>query len=77
YFEDIDLCKRVKKIGYKLVIFKDISIAHLCGKSLSKNSKRKEYYYASQDYFYKKHYGLLKMKIIKLVRFPYKLLKNL
>lgn len=74
YFEDIDLCKRVNGLGYKIMVLKEIFITHLCGKSLNYYGKRKKYYYKSQDYFYKKHYGALAMNLIKIMRWPYKLL---
>lgn len=74
YFEDIDLCKRVKDLGYKVMVFPKIAVIHLGGKSLNKFSKRKEYYYKSQDYYYKKHYGNLRMNLMKIFRLPYKLL---
>lgn len=73
YFEDIDLCKRVKDLGFKAVVYPAAPIAHLCGKSIKKFNKRKEYYYKSQDYFYKKHYGKLKMNLMKLMRLPCKI----
>jgi len=75
YFEDIDLCKCIKNLNYKIVVFPQVAIIHLGGKSISKFKKRKEYYYKSQNYFYKKHYGRLKMNIMRLIRWPYKIIK--
>jgi GT2 family glycosyltransferase len=74
YFEDIDLCKRVKELGFKVIVCPELSLTHLCGKSISRFVKRKSYYYKSQDYFYKKHFGLFKMYLMKIIRSPYKLL---
>ncbi len=74
YFEDIDLCKRIKEAGYKILVNPRASLTHLCGKSLSRFIKRKRYYYESQDYFYKKHYGSFKMYLMKIIRWPYKVL---
>lgn len=73
YFEDIDLCRRAKNLGFKAVVCPAAPIVHLCGKSIKKFNKRKEYYCKSQDYFYKKHYGELKMNLMKLLRLPYKI----
>lgn len=73
YFEDIDLCKRAKEMNYKVFINPKISLTHLCGKSPSRFIKRKSYYYKSQDYFYKKHYGSLIMYSMKIIRWPYKI----
>ena len=74
YFEDVDLCKRIKESGYKILVNPRASLTHLCGKSLSGFSKRKAYYYESQDYFYKKHYGAPQMYLMKIIRWPYKVL---
>lgn len=74
YFEDIDLCKRVKKEGYIIAVCKDILIVHLGGKSISNSLERKKYYYRSQDYFYKKYYGFLGMIVMRVIRCPYKLI---
>ena len=76
YFEDIDLCKRVKDLKCGIVVYPEVSVIHLGGKSLSKFIKRKKYYYQSQDYFFRKHYGIFKMICIKIIRWPYKI-KNL
>lgn len=74
YFEDIDLCKRAREMNYKVFVNPKISLTHLCGKSPSHFIKRKGYYYKSQDYFYKKHYGTLAMYFMKVIRWPYKIL---
>ncbi|PIR12913.1 glycosyltransferase [Candidatus Falkowbacteria bacterium CG11_big_fil_rev_8_21_14_0_20_39_10] len=77
YFEDVDLCKRVKDLGYKICFYPKISVTHLCGRSLKKSLTRKKYYYRSQDYFYKKHCGLFKAHLMRIIRFPYKLINFL
>jgi len=74
YFEDIDLCKRVKDMGYQIAVNKNLKIAHLGGKSISAAWQRKKLYYRSQDFFCRKHYGLAAMLILKLIRLPYQAL---
>ncbi len=74
YFEDIDLCKRVKDLDYKIMVNPRISITHLCGNSIKFFKKRKNYYYKSQDYFYNKYYGLLGACLMKLLRLPHKVI---
>jgi len=74
YFEDIDLCKRVKELGYKIIVNLNFKIIHLGGQSIKIFTKRKKYYYLSQNYFYRKHHGFFKMLIIKTIRLPYKII---
>jgi len=74
YFEDKDLCLRVKKLGYKIVILPNIKVIHFGGKSLKSQWKRKKFYYQSQNYFWRKHYGLIISLILRLIRWPYKIL---
>ena len=71
YFEEIDLCKRLRKKDKKLYLDPNISISHIGGSSHDKeiNFKmevsRNWHWMWSSFYFYKKHYGyffaLLKM----------------
>lgn len=75
FFEDDDLCFRAKKMGYRVAVYCQSQIVHLQGKSISKNSSRKKLYYTSQTYFWKKHYGLLPTLIMRIIRWPYKLIK--
>lgn len=75
YFEDIDLCKRIKDLGYEVVVFNKAQVTHFCGKSLNSFGWRKNYYYVSQDYYYLKHFGLMAMQLIKIMRFSYKIMR--
>ncbi len=72
YFEDQDLCKRIKNLNYKIIVFPLIKIIHLGGKSIHKIDKRKRFYYQSQNYFFKKHYGFCQTLLMRFIRFPYK-----
>ncbi|MCF7795449.1 glycosyltransferase family 2 protein [Patescibacteria group bacterium] len=77
YFEDIDLCKRINDLKYKIIVNKNIKITHLGGKSIKENKKRKKEYYKSQNYYFKKHYNKLTQIIMRILRFPIKILKTL
>jgi len=71
YFEDRDLCLQVKKNGYKIVVLPEVKVIHFGGKSLASDKKRKKLYYQSQNYFWRKHYGLIKSLLMRFFRLPY------
>ncbi len=71
YFEDRDFCKRVKKVGYEIVRCLKAKAVHFESQSHISWSKRKKYYYKSQSYFFKKHYGFLIACLIMIFRSPY------
>lgn len=77
YFEDVDLCKRLKSLSFKVIVNKNIVLTHLGGKSITKSGIRKKYYYNSQDYYFKKHYGIKIMTLMKIIRLPFKLIKQI
>lgn len=58
YGEDIDLCYRVKNMGYSVVYFADAVIIHLKGQSGLNNKSPKVIYhfYNAMTLFYNKHY---------------------
>ncbi len=59
YFEENDISKRVKDLGYKLFIVPSAKIIHLVGRSTN-NLKNTENIYSKSRYLYlRKHYGLL------------------
>jgi GT2 family glycosyltransferase len=60
YGEDIDLCFRIKELGYKIIYYGKASITHLKGQS-GLHTKSKEviyHFYHAMTLFYKKHYAL-------------------
>jgi N-acetylglucosaminyl-diphospho-decaprenol L-rhamnosyltransferase len=68
YFEDVDLCKRVKNKGYKVIVDNRTSIIHLGGKSIEQRQTRKKYYYVSQDYYFGKYGNYISKKLILLLK---------
>jgi GT2 family glycosyltransferase len=56
YFEDIDLCYRIREAGWKLWLLPELQIRHLGGGSTSGASLFSRFHYRrSQLYFYRKH----------------------
>lgn len=68
YFEDIDLCRRAKELGKKVIYFPEVKVKHWGGKSNSNKNKQKKEYYKSQDYYFKKYYGKLISRTIMIFR---------
>lgn len=75
YFEDIDLCRRVKKAGLDVAVIDEIFVTHLGGQSLKTGYERKKQYYLAQDYFFRKNYGSVSALVLKILRWPYKIIK--
>ncbi len=57
YFEDKDLCCRLKKSGWKIIYFPAAAIIHLLGGTSKKSGKDEIncHYRQSQRYYYEKH----------------------
>lgn len=68
YFEDMDLCGRIRKIGRKIVYFPLLKARHLEGGSYGKQQIQKKDYYDSQEYYFKKNRPKIEFWIIRLIR---------
>jgi len=71
YFEDVDLCLRAKKLGAKIAINPKARIFHESGQSFESEREKKRHYYASQNYYLRKHFGRTAAGLVKLLRLPY------
>jgi GT2 family glycosyltransferase len=68
YFEDVDICKRVKDASLDIVISPLFQVLHFGGQSSSGTKQQKKFYYTSQDYYFKKHQGIISLFFLKMIR---------
>lgn len=68
YFEDMDLCRRARAAGKKVVYFPNFKVKHLEGGSFAGKKFQKKLYYDSQEYFFKKHRSKPEYYLLKLIR---------
>lgn len=73
YFEESDLCQRVKNKGYKVLYTPHVSLIHIRGYSVNKiSNKMAVEYRRSQIYYYHKHrpmWEILLLRIYLLFKF--------
>lgn len=66
YFEEFDLCNRVRALGWKLVINPHAKVYHVWGASSKLNKDAGKIFLKSRYYYFKKYYGSFSAKIISL-----------
>lgn len=60
YFEENDISKRVRNLGFKLYIEPKAKVIHEVGQSTKKLNNAELIFKKSRFYYFKKHYGLLR-----------------
>jgi GT2 family glycosyltransferase len=80
YFEESDLCQRVRTKGYKVLYTPHVSLIHIRGYSVNKiSNKMAVEYRRSQIYYYHKHrpmWEILMLKIYLMFKFLSEYLKT-
>jgi GT2 family glycosyltransferase len=66
YFEESDIGKRVKTLGYKIFMIPEALIVHKCLHKGIKNKKLQQIFNKSRFYYFRKHYGLFPALIVDL-----------
>jgi GT2 family glycosyltransferase len=67
YFEDIDLCRRMRQLGWKLVYLPQAAVFHEGGATTAPRGLRSRLEYRrSQLYFYRKHNSALSLFCLRL-----------
>ena len=67
YFEDIDLCLRIRQAGWRLTVLPDVQVFHAGGASTSALSLRSRYFYRqSQLYYYEKHNSRISRLLLRV-----------
>jgi N-acetylglucosaminyl-diphospho-decaprenol L-rhamnosyltransferase len=69
YFEDMDLCRRARALGYGVYANSLITVRHACGGSTHDNIQRAKVIDNSQRIFYRKHYGSLGIACTRIHQF--------
>lgn len=57
YYEDVDLCRRVRDAGYQIIRDAAYSVCHIGGAQTQEHTIQKTHYYHSQYLYIAKYYG--------------------
>ena len=66
YWEEMDLCQRLRNNGHRVQLVPEAKILHYLGVSIGKSKAINKESYRSYLYVVRKHYGLLKLLLTKL-----------
>ena len=67
YYEEYDLCRRLRKLGYKNYIIPSSKVIHLWEVSAIQTGRTNEFIENSRKYYFKKYYGKLIAGLVELV----------
>jgi hypothetical protein len=67
YFEDNDLCLRLRKAGWSVVRHPVAMVIHIGGQSVANSPQARKEYYRNLERFYTRHYGLLARCFLRIM----------
>lgn len=76
YFEEVDLCYRIKEAGWRIVFLPDAIITHMGGRSSSQAPLKRVMMLTSMMTFFRKHRGKLSTAIFSIFFKPAVILRN-
>jgi hypothetical protein len=71
YFEDNDLCRRLRTAGWEVWYNPTVQITHLGGRADYQDIPRRRLYYKGMLHYYCKHEGILAWAILAILLRPY------
>lgn len=75
YFDESDLCLRVKNLGKKIIFYPEAKIIHYGGKTTEKMpAEAHQFFLQSRFKFFKKHYGLYQALFVEFFLRPFEFL---
>jgi hypothetical protein len=72
YFEDIDLCKAVRRRGFSVVCHTDFPLVHLGGKSQTSGRLQKKHFSLSQREYFRKHRPKWESGVLECLQFLFR-----
>lgn len=67
YYEEFDLCKRIRALGHKIVLIPEAEVMHYWGVSTAKTPGIRQIFNQSRRYYFQKHYGKLAMILVEII----------
>lgn len=68
YYDDTEFCYRCHQVGSRIFLTNQSTISHLCGGSSTNNTRRALMHDRSQQYVFKKHFGIRGLLLSKSFR---------